>query len=340
MTSDSTEKQASMKANDSMAAKKELLLTKTKDIAAKLEPLMKKAFELLCILLPMLIKFGNKINVAWNKLDDNVVKAIIGFVFCFFGGMYPTVFAGVQAAEQGGRALVVASVKELAEEATRILSESKKDDDAKKIDSVKNLSTPEYTKKKTLFVLQSMNPEKVNTALQNLYKVWFAVVSVLVVQFARTIQMANSISEFLAKPADHYVRPIAEAMIPKEYEKWTPVLLRWAIKTIGISLAWTLTSIRAAFASSMQGGLMLARSGLIALRQRNITLGGIIKTHDHTKTNMDEYAAYGLTALGFLFQLYFRLSPPFPLNIVLFPFHMAEWALRYGVMKASGSYSL
>jgi hypothetical protein len=102
-----------------------------------------------------------------------------------------------------------------------------------------------------------------------------------------------------------------------------------------MSLAWTFTSLRVAFASSMQGGLMMARSGLVALRQRNIDFGGLIQTYDASKTNLDEHAAYFFAAVGILFQLYFRLHPPFPLNIILFPFQMCEWILRYGVMKAS-----
>jgi len=331
MTSETAQKEA--KKSDSMAAHKEAIITKTKDIAEKLEKLSKPAFEFVCVLLPMVVTMGNKINEAWIKLDENIVKSIIGFAFCFFGGMYPTLFAGVQAAEQGGRALVVQSIRELSEEATKIINESKKDDQETK--SKKKLSNQEYMKDKTLFVLQKMNPDKVNNAFRNMYSVWFAVISVLVVQFARTIQMANSIADFLAKPVDHYVKPVIEAMIPPEYQQWTPVLLTWSCKTLGMTLAWTLASIRVAFASSMQGGLMLSRSGLEALRKRNIDLGGMIPSTHHSKTNLDEYAAYVFAALGFLFQLYFRLSPPFPLNIFMFPFHMAEWSLRYGVMNAS-----
>jgi len=333
MTSETTEKEATKnKTSDSASS----VAATTKDIAEKLEKLSKPVFEFICILLPRILQMWNKLCEIWNTLDDNIIKSITGFAFCFCGGMYPTVFAGVQAAEQGGRALLVRSLNDLSEEATRILNESEKDDqeiEKKKAD----LSNQEYMKRKTLFVLQKMNPDKVNTALMNLYKVWFAVIAVLVVQFAQTIQMANSIADFLTQPADHYVKPVVEAMIPREYHQWTPILMEWACKTVGMSLAWTLASIRAAFASSMQGGLMLSRSGLVALRQRNIDLGGFITVHDHSKTNLDEYVAYGFAALGFLFQLYFRLSPPFPLNIVLFPFHVAEWILRYGVMKASGA---
>ena len=72
-----------------------------------------------------------------------------------------------------------------------------------------------------------MNPEKVNNALRNIYAVWLAVLSVLVVQFARTIQMANSIADFLSKPADRFLSPVVLAAIPKEYKQWAPVLVLW-----------------------------------------------------------------------------------------------------------------
>ena len=206
------------------AEKESKKMTKTEMFAENFEKLGKPAFEFFVVLIPMVVKIGNNLNVIWNKLDDRIVKSILGVAFCFFGGMYPMVFAGVQAAEQAGRALVMESIRELSTEASRIVTESKKDDDRTEIGK---LSTQEYAKHKTLFVLQKMNPDKVNKALQSIWKVWFAVISVLVVKFARTIQTANSISEFLKKPTDHYAKPVAVAMIPPEYRQWIPVLLHW-----------------------------------------------------------------------------------------------------------------
>jgi hypothetical protein len=50
-----------------------------------------------------------------------------------------------------------------------------------------------------------MNPSKVDEALRSIYTVWLSVMAVLCIQFARTIQMANSISEFMAQPVKRYV---------------------------------------------------------------------------------------------------------------------------------------
>jgi hypothetical protein len=72
---------------------------------------------------------------VFNALPKNVAQFIIGACFCFFGGLYPTVFAAVQAAEHGGRKTVVQAVSDLANEIMVILEESKKDDkvDADKV---------------------------------------------------------------------------------------------------------------------------------------------------------------------------------------------------------------
>lgn len=96
----------------------------------------------------------------WSKLDDDVITAIIGFVFCFFGGFFPTLFSAVQAAEQAGRATLVEAVSDLASEAVIIIDESKKDDKVDKdgdgVADVDKLSDKEYVKRKTLLVLQKV----------------------------------------------------------------------------------------------------------------------------------------------------------------------------------------
>lgn len=88
----------------------------------------------------------------------------------------------------------------------------------------------------------------------------------------------------------------------------------------------------------MRGGLMLARAGYEALLKHNIRLGGLI-VDDHEKTSLDEYASYVFAALGFMFQFFVGFRPPFPLNLLLWPFEIGEWIIRVGVMRAtSGSY--
>ena len=213
--------------------------------------------------LPLVITHGNKALEYYRKLPQNFIEFLIGFIFCFFGGVYPTLFAAVQAAENGGRQTVMVAIKDLADEAIIIINESKKDDDVdadkdgKK--DVQEISGKEYLQRKTLLVLKKMNPEKVrffwffvillvlwnrrhlhsilncfvlfcfvqiDKAIYAIYRVWLAVAAVLTLQFARTINMALSIAEFLNRPCDRFITPALQVAIPDDYDKWVPVVLR------------------------------------------------------------------------------------------------------------------
>lgn len=59
-----------------------------------------------------------------------------------------------------------------------------------------------------------------------MYRVWLAVAAVLTLQFARTINMALSIAEFLNRPCDRFISPTLQIAIPDEYDKWVPVVMR------------------------------------------------------------------------------------------------------------------
>lgn len=163
-------------------------------------------------------------------------------MFCFFGGTFPTLFAAIQAAEHGGREKVLNALSDLSDEALIVINESKKDDDVDanndgKKDS-EQLSQSEFLAHKTRLVLKKMNPEKIDQAISSMYSVWLSVAAVLSIQFARTIAMALSISDFLKKPIDRFITPIVNVAVPKDYEKWVPVVMSWIVKSIAMAIAW------------------------------------------------------------------------------------------------------
>ena len=108
------------------------------------------------------------------------------------------------------------------DEVLKIIEESKKDDDA---DEVKKLSGKELMRHKTHLVLTKMDPEKIDRAVASMYSVWLSVAAVLKIEFARTISMALSISEFLKKPAQRHLAPLIQMAVPAEYKRWVPVIL-------------------------------------------------------------------------------------------------------------------
>ena len=302
--------------------------------AEALDKIAKPALKGLTYAIPVLIKAWRKGQEYYAKLPVNVLTFLLGFVFAFFGGMYPVLFASAMAAEYGGRQQLFKAVKELADETLIILEQSKKDDeiDADKdgVADVDELSTEDFIQRKIVLVLKKMNPKKVDTAISSIYSVWVSVVAVLSIKFAQTISLAVVIADFLKRPIDRFLAPTVEIAVPDEYDKWVPIVLGWIAKTIGMTIAWTFAAIREAFASSMKGGLMMSRSLYQELVERKIDLGGLI-TVDHEDSNADEYLSYIFAFFGFYFQARFGFSMPFPFNILLLPVEMAEFFIRWSV---------
>mmetsp|Transcript_130722 Transcript_130722/g.194786 ORF Transcript_130722/g.194786 Transcript_130722/m.194786 type:complete len:332 (+) Transcript_130722:93-1088(+) len=327
MTSETEEKQ---KTED---GKKKLT-----EIADKLQGLAKPVLDIASFLIPLMIKYGEKVREIYGKLPQNVIKFIVGFIFCFFGGLYPVFFAAVEAAEQCGRAKVMAALSEISDEILKIIDESKKDD---KVDAdgdgkadVTQIEGKELVARKTLLVMRKMDPKRVDDAMASMYQVWMAVAAVITIEFARAISMALAIADFMKYPVDRFIAPTIQLAVPDDYDKWVPVLLGWICKSIGMSIAWYVQTVRSAFASALTGGLMMARSAYEALLIRDIRLGGLIKDK-HEDSYLDEVLSYAFAALGFSFQVMIGFKMPFPLNLLLWPFQVAEFALRWAITNNS-----
>jgi len=83
---------------------------------------------------------------------------------------------------------------------------------------VKQISGKALVKRKLKLVLTKMDPNKVNAAIQSIYKVWMSVLAVLTIKFARTIALALSISDFVKKFVNRFILPIIRGATPPEYK--------------------------------------------------------------------------------------------------------------------------
>lgn len=305
--------------------------------AKALQSIAKPVIQFLMILIPPLIYYSKLAYEYFTKLPQNALFFLYGFVFCFFGGTFPVLFAAIQAAEHTGRKAVLFALSDLANEAIVILEESKKDDDKDEDKDgkrdVDQISNAEYMTRKTKLVLAKMNPEKVDQAISSIYKVWLAVAAVLSIEFARTISMAMAIADFLHKPIHHFVAPTVKLAVPDQYHKWVPVILGWMAKLMAMTIAFTIQSVISGFASALKGGLMMAQATYQFLVAHKIKLGGLITSPDHNDSNLDEALSYIFAAMGFYFQVRCGFSLPFPLNVVLFPFQLVEHWIRWSITK-------
>mmetsp|Transcript_50381 Transcript_50381/g.58810 ORF Transcript_50381/g.58810 Transcript_50381/m.58810 type:complete len:317 (-) Transcript_50381:105-1055(-) len=286
--------------------------------------------------LPFVIEWVQKGYDIWVKIPSDVARLIVGIIFCFFGGVYPTLFAAIQAVKAGGFNVLQEAIIDLTEEAQKIMEASKKDDDVDAdkdgTPDVEQIGDEELIIRKMSLVVTKMNPAKVDNAMTAIYRIWFTVIATLTVKFAMVVTLAMTLSDFLKDAINRVLKPIVDQLIPDKYAKWVPVIVGWATKAFAMSIAWTIQSVICAFTSACEGGLIISRTLIKMLVKEGITLGGILPK-DHTKSVIDEYASYGFALLGFLFQWKMGFDVPFPFNIVLFPLEISEIYIRWTITK-------
>ena len=148
-----------------------------------------------------------------------------------------------------------------------------------------------------------------------------AVIATLKVQFARAITLGASIGEILKKPAHRFGSPGLKKLMPEEYHKWAPLLIDYTVKTVAITIAWTIQKVISAFHSAMRGGHLAGACLLNVLNKK-----GFIKFND-AESSIDEAIGYVLAALGLMFQLRSGFRLPSPLNLLFFPLSVCEYVL-------------
>jgi len=303
--------------------RKEEAIQKISKAAGFVRAAGKPLVEFLTFIVPLCLVHSRRLRDAYYKLPQNLLQFNLGVVFCFFGGLYPVLFAAIQAAEHGGRQEWRKATKDIGDEVLKIIEESKKEDDE---DDVKKLPPKEFMRRKTQLVLTKMDPEKIDRAVASMYSVWLSVAAVLKIEFARTISMALAIADFLKKPANRHLSPLIQMAVPAEYSRWVPVIMGWVIKSFAMSIAWYIEAIRSAFASALTGGLLMARSTLVWLQRFKF-----VKIKHQSETSVDEVLSYFFAACGFYFQFKLGFSVPYPFNLLLFPFEIAEYYIKWSI---------
>jgi hypothetical protein len=89
--------------------------------AEALQAVARPLIQVLSTSVPYIIAASSKAYSIYTTLPKHVIRFLTGFIFCFFGGVYPVTFAAVQAAEHGGRKIFIEALQDLSEEATIII---------------------------------------------------------------------------------------------------------------------------------------------------------------------------------------------------------------------------
>jgi len=171
-----------------------------------------------------------------------------------------------------------------------------------------------------LFLI-SCSPTKLQEALSGIYTGLVGVLATLRLQFARTITLGSTIGEVIAPPAIKFLHPIIAAIIPKDYHKWIDVILSYAARSIGVTIAWTLHRIVSTVHSAMRGSQAFCAAFARWTEKRGWTM--------LANGYWDEVFVAICAVLGFYVQIRSWFTLPWLLYIPLFPIVFTERVLTY-----------
>jgi hypothetical protein len=309
--------------------------SKTAKVQEDLTQYSKPIIKAITTTTPIIINGCQKAWAFYKSLSVDYIQLIIGCVFCFFGGVFPALFAAIEAAKHGGISNVAEALGDLGDEAIKVIGKQEDDDvdeDNNGVKDVKEIEAKALLLRKAHLVMTKINPEKVDKALSSIFKVWMSVIAVLTLKFAQTISLSVSISKFLKKPTDRYITPLVKDAVPVEYSKWVPVLMGWITKSIGLRIAWSITTLLTAVTSALIGSLMMSRALLNIARSRGVSFDSML-SKDNNDTTLDENLSYLLSLIGIYFQFKIGFNVPFPLNIFLWPLALGEYFIRWSITK-------
>jgi len=302
---------------------------KVKPYVVKAAPAIAMLMVYIRIAIPHIVKSYVTICDLLSKLPHTLLRALIGFTMCFFGGVFPASIAAYEAWKMCGGKEGYQAAKLLLNEVNKVRKESviddAKDDDGDGIPDVDQISPQELAVRKAKMVLRVVDPNSVNTQVALLYTGWIGVIAVLKIEFARTITLGNAIGDKLYGPAEHFLQPIVISVCPEEYKQWVPWFIKYTCKVIAVTIAWWIQRILSAVHSCVTGGLMFGRELVHYLHDK-----GHIQ-FDADDSFLDEAAGFAIGAFGLLVQFYFRFSVPFPLNILFLPLSMVEGIIVWSV---------
>eukprot|EP00811_Abedinium_folium_P035527 NODE_8312_length_1505_cov_20.185051.p2 GENE.NODE_8312_length_1505_cov_20.185051~~NODE_8312_length_1505_cov_20.185051.p2 ORF type:complete len:347 (-),score=100.44 NODE_8312_length_1505_cov_20.185051:338-1378(-) len=303
---------------------------KAQPYVRKLAPIIAHMVVGLIVAWPYILKGVGIVHKYAEKIPANIAQGIIGFFMCCFGGVFPAIIAAVEAWRLCGGHEALMNVTTIGQQLTKIEEASKKDDkvdaDGDGIADVNQITGSQLLQRKTLLAMSTINPEELNGALAGLFQGWVGVIATLKVQFARTVTLGTSIGEMLNKPCHDIIAPMVKPLMSEEHQKWVPVILQWACKVVGITIAWWIQRVLSAVHSAIRGGKMLGAQLINEANRR-----GIISFSDKD-TQIDEMIGWGLALLGFLIQLSYGFRLPLLFRIFLFPLEILEGYIVWEVM--------
>eukprot|EP00545_Synedropsis_sp_CCMP1620_P009380 CAMPEP_0119013712 /NCGR_PEP_ID=MMETSP1176-20130426/8801_1 /TAXON_ID=265551 /ORGANISM="Synedropsis recta cf, Strain CCMP1620" /LENGTH=401 /DNA_ID=CAMNT_0006966821 /DNA_START=44 /DNA_END=1249 /DNA_ORIENTATION=+ len=280
------------------------------------------------IVLPPIVATTRALAAFYRTLPKDAIIAQVGFVYCFCGGSYPTLFAAVQAAQVCGLHRMLAALSDLTDEAV-IAVDAASSKMNKKAQSARAMFS-----EMTMVVMKSVDPVKINSACGALYTTWLGVSTVLEKEFAKTINYAVTLGNYIEPVMRKVVAPPVYLCVPKDYHRWVPICLGWLSKALAMRVAWRLQRVLTATTSAVLGGLMFSRAIVRMMHKQGFHMAGI--SQDEETTLLDEALGFTVAAAGIYVQLgdgKFDPHVAFPFTLLTWPFEVAENWIQWQITK-------
>lgn len=256
--------------------------------------------------------------------------AFYGLVLVFFGGVFMTLVSAIEAGQIFGWPKIARSLKALRrqwkEASVAFERDNQRDDDGDGVRDVDSLSTQELAARRFAVLLRAVDPDQVAAAAEGLTAAWVAILATLRVKFAKAITFGTAIGNLLTNVLGGSLTTALESVVPDDYDRWVPVLVRYGLRYIGVSVAWFLLRITTSAYSAMRGSQLFL-----------VGLCGYLLKHGYMESKIGErhpvwLGSWGIIAcFGWWWQISRGFSLPLPFNLLLLPFTIVEQALVIAV---------
>eukprot|EP00037_Helgoeca_nana_P006687 m.61369 g.61369 ORF g.61369 m.61369 type:complete len:419 (-) comp17549_c0_seq1:312-1568(-) len=264
---------------------------------------------------PFSLKMWKVVEGMRATTEIHLLSGIYGLALAFFGGYFAVTIAAIEAWKMSGWETTSKALGDLHANYCLALvahnKDNKIDADHDGIADVDQISKQELVQRKLLVFAKAIDPEICSSAFSGLWTAWLSVLTTLKFRYAKTVALGASLGQMMREPAMDIAVPILVQVLPQQYYKWINTIVGYSIKSIGITIAWTIQSIQSAFQSAIKGGLIFSESIL-----QYATLKGYIPPEtDLKKMKAKEILAGTVAFLGFYWQISNGLQLPFPVNV-------------------------
>lgn len=296
-----------------------------------------KPLIIVCWIYAKIFQFFYKI---YKLLPMNIAQIVFGAALCFFGGVYFTSIAAIEAFRQFGGQIVVDELTICWDEACNIAAASEEDDkvDANKnsIPDVEEMSRNELVNHKARVAMVAVkDPQRLMKAIQYLLSGYVSVLATLKFQFAKTVALSLAIAEMLELPFVRIFGPILAMAMGPELNHWVSAIITTTLKIVAVIVATYIQAIISAFYSALRGASMVGEAVINIASERGIMdmLPDklVEKPFDANNSWWDEIIGFPLAAFGFWYQFSHGFSLEFPLDLLFLPLTIIEWFLRWQV---------